>query len=113
LPFKAAASQPLNADRHLHFQFYRNPVEVVADTSGAASAVRVERTQLQVLPGGGMVAVGTGEFETHECQLVLKSIGYKSLQLEGAAFDARAGVIPNRAGRVLKGGCHWGLGGRM
>ncbi|KAI8470287.1 MAG: NADP adrenodoxin-like ferredoxin reductase [Monoraphidium minutum] len=98
----AAAKQPPGADRHLHFQFYRNPVEVLADAAGAARGVRVERTRLEARPGGGVVAVGTGEHEEHEAQLVLKSIGYKSLPLEGVAFDARAGVIPNAAGRVLK-----------
>ena len=78
-------------------------MEVLADASGAACGVRVEHTRLEPRPGGGAVAVGTGEFETRPVQLVLKSIGYKSLPLEGVAFDARAGVIPNVAGRVLKG----------
>jgi adrenodoxin-NADP+ reductase len=46
--------------------------------------------------------MGTGAFEDIEAQLVLKSIGYKSLPLAGAPFDARAGVVPNVAGRVLR-----------
>lgn len=98
----AAAKQPADARRHLYFQFYRNPVEVLVD-AGAACGVRVERTRLEATPRG-MIAVGTGEFETHPAQLVLKSIGYRSVPLEGVAFDTRAGVIPNTAGRVLKGG---------
>jgi hypothetical protein len=36
-------------------------------------------------------------------QLVLKSIGYKSLPLEGVPFDTKRGVVPNAAGRVLAG----------
>jgi adrenodoxin-NADP+ reductase len=67
------------------------------------TGLRVELTQLQVQPGRGAVAVGTGQFETYPVQLVLKSIGYKSLPLEGVAFDQRAGVIPNTSGRVLTG----------
>jgi NADPH-dependent glutamate synthase beta subunit-like oxidoreductase len=85
-------------------------VEVLKDSGGAVCGVRVERTRLEPSPRG-FVAVGTGEYETHEVQLVLKSIGYKSLPLAGVAFDARAGVIPNAAGRVLKGeAANWGGG---
>ncbi|GBF88624.1 NADPH:adrenodoxin mitochondrial-like [Raphidocelis subcapitata] len=97
----AAAKQPAGAQQHLRFQFYRNPVEVMVDPSGAACGVRVERTRLEATPRG-VVAVGTGEYDAHPAQLVLKSIGYRSLPLEGVAFDARAGVVPNTAGRVLR-----------
>jgi len=100
---QAAAKPPPGADKHLRFQFYRNPVEVLADGAGAVNGVRVEKTQLQTNESGAVVAVGTGEYESYPVQLVLKSIGYKSLPIEGVAFDARAGVIPNTAGRVLKG----------
>jgi hypothetical protein len=79
---------------------------VVADAAGDVSGIKVERTRLEAGPTGAVVAVGTGEHETHPVQLVLKSIGYKSLPIEGTAFDARAGVIPNAAGRVLKGERH-------
>lgn len=71
---------------------------------GAACGVRVEKTRLETNKSGSVVAVGTGEYESYPVQLVLKSIGYKPLPVEGVAFDARGGVIPNAAGRVLKGG---------
>ena len=94
--------------RTLHLQFYRNPVELLAGPDGASvAAVRVERTRLERPPGGGgggggaSVAVGTGQFEEHEAQLVLKSIGYRTLPLLGVPFDARRAVVPNAAGRVL------------
>lgn len=76
---------------------------MLTDGDGAAAGVRVEVTRLEAGPDGAAVAVGTGTYEEHEAQLVLESIGYRSLALEGAPFDARAGVIPNAAGRVLKG----------
>ncbi|MGH2924863.1 MAG: NADP oxidoreductase, partial [Solirubrobacterales bacterium] len=44
----------------------------------------------------------TGERETIECGLVLRSIGYAGIGLEGVPFDPRRGVIPNRAGRVTE-----------
>jgi NADPH-dependent glutamate synthase beta subunit-like oxidoreductase len=66
-------------------------------------AIRVEKTRLEADPQRGVVAVGTGEYEEYPVQLVLKSIGYKALPLEGVPFDARRGVVPNAAGRVLTG----------
>ncbi|GFY80834.1 pyridine nucleotide-disulfide oxidoreductase family protein [Actinidia rufa] len=50
---------------------------------------------------GKQVAVGTGQFEDLECRLAPKSIGYKSIPVEGLPFDANKGVVPNIAGRVL------------
>ena len=41
-----------------------------------------------------------GECETIPADLVLKSIGFKSVGIPGVAFDSRRGVIPNQAGQV-------------
>lgn len=43
-----------------------------------------------------------GEFETIPADLVLKSIGFKSVGIPGVAFDGRRGVIPNQAGQVRR-----------
>jgi adrenodoxin-NADP+ reductase len=48
-----------------------------------------------------VVAVGTGEMIELPCNLVLRSIGYKSQPLEGVRFDRKKAVVPNRQGRVL------------
>ncbi len=103
---QATAQPSPNAPKRLHFQLYRNPVEIVADESGHVCAVRVEETVLAPDPSGSeaVVAMGTGRFEVHEAQLVLKSIGYRSLPLEGLPFDARRGTVPHVAGRVLAAG---------
>jgi hypothetical protein len=44
-----------------------------------------------------------GEFETIPADLVLKSIGFKSVGIPGAAFDPQAGVVPNKLGQVGPG----------
>ena len=120
--------------KSLHFQFYRNPVEVIVDPmTGAASGLRVEITALKQGPHGQAVAVGTGrpayahlstgdgragnhlansldashdapwlgQFEIIAAQLILVSIGYKSLSVPGLPFDARSGTVPNQKGKVL------------
>ncbi|MEJ7875823.1 MAG: NADP oxidoreductase, partial [Solirubrobacterales bacterium] len=43
----------------------------------------------------------TGEREEIECGLVLRSIGYRGIGLEGLPFDDSGGVIPNENGRVV------------
>jgi hypothetical protein len=82
--------------RQLHFDFLRQPVEIVTGDNGAAQAVRLERTQLQQGDDGRVLARGTGQFELIPADLVLVSIGYRSVAIEGAGFDADRGVILNR-----------------
>ena len=48
------------------------------------------------------VAEGTGQYEQVDCSLVLRSIGYKSRQIDpGLPFDSGRGVVVNNGGRVL------------
>ncbi len=59
---------------------------------------------------------GTGETETSECGLVLRSIGYKSTCIEEGAvpFDPRRGVVPNVDGRVTEANDDAsGVGGKL
>ena len=44
---------------------------------------------------------GTGEFETLDAQMVLRSVGYQSVPLPGVPFDERTHTVPNASGRVL------------
>ncbi|KAK1693720.1 hypothetical protein QYE76_010417 [Lolium multiflorum] len=93
-----------NDDRkELHFVFFRKPTRFLPSEDGTTvGAVELEKTLLKD-DGvtGKQVAVGTGEFEDLKCGLVLKSIGYKSLPIEGLPFDKYRGVVPNLRGRIL------------
>lgn len=89
--------------KELHFVFFRKPTRFLPSEDGfTVGAVQLEKTYLKD-DGvtGKQVAVGTGEFEDLKCGLVLKSIGYKSLPVEGLPFDKYRGVVPNLMGRVL------------
>ena len=59
-----------------------------------------------------MPTAHTGKLETIPAQLILISIGYKSLPVPGVPFDPKRGVVPNTAGRVAsteRGGAgEWG-----
>ncbi|CAM9106806.1 unnamed protein product [Discosporangium mesarthrocarpum] len=66
--------------------------------------VRVERNCLQVDPAtGNQRAVGTGDrSEVIPCGLVLGSIGYCCLPVDGVPYDQDKAVISNEGGRVSK-----------
>ena len=94
-----AALPPSGAARRIHLRFFLRPVELLAD-AGRMGAVRFERTA----PDGHGGVRGTGRLEDIEAQLVLRSVGYRGVPLEGLPFDAELGVVPHRAGRVLREG---------
>ncbi|MDN0196502.1 FAD-dependent oxidoreductase [Streptomyces sp. S.PNR 29] len=85
--------------RRIRLRFFLRPVELLAD-GGRVGAVRFERTA----PDGRGGVVGTGRFEDIEAQLVLRSVGYRGVPLEGLPFDPESGTVPHLAGRVLRGG---------
>jgi ferredoxin--NADP+ reductase len=51
----------------------------------------------------GERAVGTGEFHTLRCGLIVSAIGYRSVPVADMPFDASRGVVPNIDGRVAEG----------
>ncbi|CAL9027841.1 unnamed protein product [Prunus brigantina] len=97
------ASHPSSDPRELHFVFFRKPDKFLEsnERSGHVSGVRFEKTKLIGDRPGERMAAGTGLFEDLRCGIVLKSIGYKSIPVDGLPFDHRKGVVPNIRGRVL------------
>lgn len=64
---------------------------------GEVSALDLEVNKLQASKDGQQQsAVGIGEFKVIPAELVLESIGYMSLPLDGAPFDDSRGTIPHR-----------------
>ncbi|XP_022147042.1 NADPH:adrenodoxin oxidoreductase, mitochondrial [Momordica charantia] len=103
---KAAASGPPHSGtglRELHFIFFRKPEKFLSlvDKKDHVAGVRFEKTVLEGTSSGKQIARGTGEFEDLDCQMVLKSIGYKSVPIDGLPFDHQKGIVPNVRGRVV------------
>eukprot|EP00884_Botryococcus_braunii_P002903 jgi/Botrbrau1/12613/Bobra.0169s0140.1 len=102
----AADSQPqLEGQRELHIDFLRSPLEVIDDGTGSAAGVRLAVNRLEPAEGTGsgpQRAVPTGETEELPAELVLKSIGYAGLPVEGLAFDEKRGVAHHKDGHVLQ-----------
>ncbi|MFH0517588.1 FAD-dependent oxidoreductase [Streptomyces sp. M41] len=94
------AGAPSRDSRHrIRLRFFLRPVELLAE-AGRVGAVRFERT----VPDGRGGVTGTGRYEDIEAQLVLRSVGYRGVPLEGLPFDTATGTVPHLAGRVLREG---------
>ncbi|MER6785187.1 FAD-dependent oxidoreductase [Streptomyces sp. NPDC000658] len=94
-----AAAPTRGARRRIRLRFFLRPVELLP-VEGRVGAVRLERTA----PDGRGGVTGTGRYEDVEAQLVLRSVGYRGVPVEGLPFDADSGTVPHAAGRVLRGG---------
>jgi len=88
------------APRRITMRFLASPAEIV-DVNGRMRAVRIERNELVVDSNGGLRSKGTGTFELIEAGLVLRSIGYRSVPIEGVPFDHATSTINNIAGQVV------------
>lgn len=84
------------AQREWDLLFLRSPSEILVDTSDRVTGIRFEINELQ-----GNKVYPTGAHEDHECGLVFRSIGYKSVPVPGLPFDHGKGIVPNNKGRVL------------
>jgi ferredoxin--NADP+ reductase len=78
-----AARTPTGAPRRLHLHFGSTPLAVLGE--GHVTGLRLS----------------TGDLP---CQLVLRSVGYRSLPLEGVPFDEESGTIPSESSRVVRDG---------
>jgi ferredoxin--NADP+ reductase len=94
--------EPEGKPQRIALRFLRSPVEIQGD--GKVERIVVGRNELQRDDSGRIRAVDTGERETIECGLVLRSIGYKGIPIDGVPFDERAGTIANEGGRVQEEG---------
>ena len=89
---------PEGKRRRIVLRFLSSPVEIRGN--GKVEAIVIGRNELKRNESGAVRATDTGEREEIECGLVLRSIGYKGIELEGLPFDDAGGVIPNSNGRV-------------
>ncbi|MFG2503079.1 FAD-dependent oxidoreductase [Streptomyces sp. NPDC048441] len=85
--------------RRIRLRFFLRPV-AVSDAVGRVGGVRFERT----LPDGRGGVTGSGQYEDIPAQLVLRSVGYRGVPIDGLPFDAGLGTVPHLTGRVLRAG---------
>jgi ferredoxin--NADP+ reductase len=90
-----AARVPEGRPRRIHLRFLCSPAMITGAQS--VEGLRLEKNALDEREN----AVGTGIFETLGVQLVLRSVGYRGVPLDGLPFDTKRHVIPNGHGRIL------------
>ena len=97
-----AARPATGKPRTLRVRFCVSPVAILG--TDRVAGIEVERNRLVADEQGRIQAVPTGEREIIPCSLVLRSVGYRGIGIEGVPFDERAGTIANREGRVVDAG---------
>jgi ferredoxin--NADP+ reductase len=95
-----AARTEHNAPRRIVMRFLVSPVEILGE-NGRITAIKIEHNTLVPDARGVAQAQGTGTFETIETGMVLRSIGYRSVPVEGVPFNFKNHTINNVAGRVV------------
>ncbi|GGV56484.1 NADP oxidoreductase [Streptomyces longisporoflavus] len=97
---RAWAERPAqHLPRSIRLRFFLRPV-AVTEAAGRVGGVRFERT----LPDGHGGVTGSGQYEDIAGQLVLRSVGYRGVPIDGLPFDPALGTVPHAAGRVLREG---------
>ena len=88
------------APRRIVLRFLASPVEIVGYRDRVA-LLTVEQNELVVDANGGLRSKGTGRLEVIEAGLVVRSIGYPMVPIEGVPFDTATSTITNIAGQVV------------
>ena len=89
---------PSGAQRRIFLHFWTRPVGILGGQ--AVEAVETERTTLNA---DGAVQ-GTGIGTTIAAQLIIRSVGYRGVELDGVPFDESTGRVPHAEGRVIRDG---------
>ena len=82
-------------DRQLHLHYWQSPAEFTGSMSDGLQALKLAATRAPD-PVQHSSVVGANMGSTLPAQLALKSIGYRSVPMNGVAFDDGRGVIPNQ-----------------
>ena len=95
--FRAFASRQQEKPKCCRIRFFLSPGE--ARGGHRLEELVLERTRL-VGAAGRQEAVGTGQTVSINAGLMIRSVGYSGLPLEGIPFDEKLGTVPNKDGRV-------------
>ncbi|MBU0604510.1 MAG: FAD-dependent oxidoreductase [Gammaproteobacteria bacterium] len=94
---RAFAARPREAERAIQLHFLHAPAALHGDARVRGITLDTQRL---AGPPGAQTAEADGGRVSLDCGLVLRSVGYRGSALPGLPFDARAGVLPNDAGRL-------------
>lgn len=93
-----ARRKPAGKAKRIVLRFLASPAEIRGGER--VSSIVIGRNEL-VVDDGVLRARDTGEREELPCELVLRSVGFTGIPIQGVPFDQRRGTILNDCGRVL------------
>jgi ferredoxin/flavodoxin---NADP+ reductase len=93
-----ARRKPSGKRKRIVLRFLASPLEIKGE--GRVESIVIGRNEL-IEEGGTLRARDTGEREELGCGLVLRSVGYTGVPIEGVPFDEKRGLILNEGGRIL------------
>ena len=107
-------NKPASNQKEWSLSFCKSPIKLEAQQGGSDGPIKSLQVEINdispastsTLPSSGLVnpaaliARGTGQTAPIETDLLLKSVGYRSIGIEGLPFDERRGIVSNRDGRV-------------
>ena len=96
-----AQRPPSGKRKRVVLRYLVSPVEVLGDENGHVAGIRIVRNEPVAAEDGTVRARATDVEETLECSLVMRSIGYRGLPVQGVPFDEGAATIANAGGRVV------------
>lgn len=97
-----AAREPAGKPRRVVLEFLWSPAEILGDAEGRVEGLRVVRNRIEAGADGSLRAVATDEEKVIPCGMVVRSIGYRGIPMDGIPFDERRGLISNVGGRVTE-----------
>ncbi|CAG8492041.1 3652_t:CDS:10 [Diversispora eburnea] len=89
-----------NREKSWTLKFLRSPIEFIMKEDQNVHSIKFNVNKLEG-PIGKRIAIPTGIIEEIETGLVIKSLGYKSVPLNGVPFDEKRGIVPNKGGKIL------------
>jgi NADPH-dependent glutamate synthase beta subunit-like oxidoreductase len=95
--FRTFASRRQEKPKCCRVHFFLSPRE--ARGGDRLEELVLERTRL-VGAAGRQEAIGTGKTVSIKTGLMIRSVGYSGLPLEGVPFDEKLGTVPNEDGRA-------------
>jgi adrenodoxin-NADP+ reductase len=90
-------------DRNINLRFLFSPVHILSrdDDPDRVAGIMIEKNELIGDENKQKAIAVEGTREVIKCDLILKSVGYKSDELKGIPFDHNRNIIPNLRGRVI------------
>ncbi|WP_328491642.1 FAD-dependent oxidoreductase [Streptomyces sp. NBC_00414] len=96
-----AARSPVHGRRRIVLRFLASPARLTGEAS--VRAIEITTTALHTDEDGTVRALPTGDTQTLETGLVLRSVGYRARPVPGLPFDEDSATVPHEGGRVEPG----------